>query len=81
MPSVDKPLTQRQQDFIAAVGELSRRGYAPSISEIAARLEISPTRAAVLGHECEERGAVQHAPRIPRSWRIVSPSTGRRRSR
>lgn len=78
MPTIEKPLTPRQSDFVAAVEELSRVGYPPSLHELAGRLRISPTRAAKLGRECEERGAVQHTPRIPRSWRIVSPAPGRR---
>jgi|GEM_PF-6051989 len=81
MSTTTRPLTKRQQDFIAAVDELSRAGFAPSLSEIAARLRISLTRAAAIGRECEERGAARHEPRIPRSWRIVSPATGRRRPR
>lgn len=81
MPMPEKPLTKRQADFVAAVDELSRVGYAPSLHELAGRLRISPTRAAVLGREAEQRGAVTHTPRIPRSWRIVSPAAGRRRSR
>lgn len=81
MPPTEKPLTPRQSDFISAIQELSRQGFPPSLSEIAARLEISLTRTAALGRECEERGAARHEPRIPRSWRIVSPARGRQRSR
>jgi Mn-dependent DtxR family transcriptional regulator len=78
MSIVEKPLTQRQRDFIAAVEELSRgAGFPPSLQEIAARLEVSPTRAAVLGRECEARGVAKHTPRIPRSW-IVSPAPKKR---
>ena len=72
MSIVEKPLTKRQRDFVAAVAKLSRiAGYPPSLGEIAAHLQVSSTRAAVLGRECEARGFAKHTPRIPRSWRVT----------
>lgn len=81
MNSIDK-LTPRQRDFLEAVESLTAAaGIPPSLSELADRLGIGVTRAANLGRECIARGVVTQRPRTPRSWQIVSPSTGRRRSR
>lgn len=80
MPTIEKPPTPRQLDFVAAVAELARdAGYGPSLQEIAARLRVSVTRAASLGAECKSRGLVSHEPRVPRSWRVTA--SPRRRSR
>lgn len=82
MQKVDaRPLTPRQKDFIAAVESLTTaRGFPPSLHEIAEQLGISPTRVTNIGRECVDRGAVQHTPRVPRSWRVLVAPT-RQRSR
>lgn len=80
MPTIDKPLTQRQRDFVSAVEELTAAaGIAPSLSELADRLNVGVTRAASLGRECIARGVVSQRPRTPRSWRVVPQAGARRR--
>lgn len=73
MPT-NKPteLTPRQKQLVETIAALTaKRGYAPSLREVAAIMGIHFTRAGILAREAEIRGAITHAPRIARSWRVV----------
>jgi len=72
---VKEPLSPRQRDFARAVATLTkRRGFPPTLSELAKELAVSLPRAAQLADACQSRGAVSKERRVARSLRVI-PAT------
>jgi repressor LexA len=70
-----RPPTDRQRQVIATIAAYQRRrGFAPTISEIACRLGITPH--AAVGHlnGCERKGLLTRAPGIARGIVLRDPS-------
>jgi SOS-response transcriptional repressor LexA len=76
---VTSPISQRQRDFARAVAVLTkRRGFPPTLAELAIELAVSLPRAAQLADACQARGAVTREPRVARSLRVVvQPTKGK----
>lgn len=75
-------LSKRMSDLVVAVGRLSeRRGYPPSLEELAVELGVHTSRAHALVRAAEARGAIVRTPRIPRSLRVAAPTCSGRTSR
>ena len=67
-------LSRRQSQLCDCVTAMTvAAGYPPSTREIAARMGLSPTRAAQLLKSAAAKGAVAFTPNVARSWRVVSP--------
>jgi SOS-response transcriptional repressor LexA len=65
-------LSPRQRDLCDTVERLTaERGFGPSLVELAAALNVHPTRAKSLADEAVRRGFLTHDPRVARSWRVV----------
>jgi len=76
-PTVNRPLTPRMCDLVKAVATLTeKRGIPPTITEVAARMGVHPTRVAQLAVAAAARGGLVRDPRIPRSMRV--PNSSRR---
>ena len=78
MPAINPPrLSPRQQQLIRTIEELTAaRGFAPSIREVAAKMDVHFSRVKQLARTAEARGAITREPRVARSWRVVK-QTGR----
>ncbi len=67
-------LTPREQEFVLALGRLSRTlGYAPSLKDVADHMELSETRVRYLAKAAEAAGVAVHDAKVSRSWRLVTP--------
>ena len=76
-PANARPLTPRMCDLVKAVATLTEtRGIPPTITEVAARMGVHPTRVAQLAVAAAARGGLLRDPRIPRSMRV--PNSSRR---
>jgi len=76
-PTITRPLTPRMRDLVRAVAALTeKRGIPPTITEVAARMGVHPTRVAQLAVAAAARGGLVRDPRIPRSMRV--PNSSRR---
>jgi len=74
-PTITKPLTPRMCDLVKAVATLTeKRGIPPTITEVAARMGVHPTRVAQLAVAAAARGGLVRDPRIPRSMRVPNPA-------
>lgn len=68
-------LSPRRRDFTRAVSTLTkRRGFPPTLAEVAKEIAVSLPRAAQLAAVCEARGAVSRERRVARSLRVVRPT-------
>lgn len=73
------PLSPRQREVRDAIADFTRRrGYSPSLREIANAVGVSRTRAAHVCREAARRGAIEHDHGVARSWRVVVQPKGRR---
>ena len=73
-PTNARPLTPRMCDLVKAVATLTeKRGIPPTITEVAARMGVHPTRVAQLAVAAAARGGLVRDPRIPRSMRVPNP--------
>lgn len=69
------PLSRRQRDFARAVGTMTkRRGFPPTLAEIAKELSVSLPRAVQLADACQSRGVVSRERRVARSLRVLRTS-------
>jgi hypothetical protein len=78
MPTATKtrPLTPRMRDLVNAVDTLTKaRGIPPSLTEVAAKMGVHPSRAGQLAVAAEARGGLARDPRIPRSMRVPNRSS------
>jgi hypothetical protein len=74
-PTINRPLTPRMCDLVKAVARLTeQRGIPPTITEVAARMGLHPTRVAQLAVAAAARGGLVRDPRIPRSMRVPNPA-------
>ena len=66
------PVTNRQIDLLDAVEQLTlKRGFPPTLAELAEHLGVSEPRAGQLAKFCVDRGLLTHERRVARSWRVV----------
>jgi SOS-response transcriptional repressor LexA len=73
-------LSPRQAQLVATIDSLTAaRGFAPSVREIAAAMNVSLARAAQLIASTEWKGAVTREPGVARSIRITKPAPSNRR--
>jgi DNA-binding IclR family transcriptional regulator len=64
-------LSSRQRDLLEAFLFLANsKGFSPSIGEVAARLQVSKTRAYQLAQACISRGYLEQNHGTARSWRL-----------
>lgn len=77
-----RPLTPRMHDLCRAITTLTeRRGFPPSLHEVAAVMGVNASRVQRLAVDAEARGAIVREARIPRSLRVAEsvPASTRRR--
>ena len=69
-----KPLTPRQKDVLAAIGELTRRyGYPPTLREIARAVGLCLSTTSYYVSTLEAKGAISRVPGIPRTIVVLHP--------
>lgn len=65
-------MSPRQQALVAAINHLTdKRGFPPSVAELARELGVSKTRVEQLALACQQRGVISHERRVARSWRVL----------
>lgn len=65
-------LSARQAALVRCIDTLTReRGFAPSIRECAAAMDLHPSRIGQLVHTAAAKGAVAFEPGVARSLRVV----------